>query len=123
MCQFRNVILAGVRNSANLFQKLDKKLMNPYTGSNYANEREPAMTIYQTLGDASMFVDEDDAKAEIKAIERGNRAIRDALKQKVRDNAADISTAQKRDEALQELRNENPLFRDAVDQALYRLLP
>jgi hypothetical protein len=77
------------------------------------------MVIAQTLGrDWRNLVREADAKAKIQAIENDNKAIRDALVAKVGATA----TPGDRERALRELRNENPLFHDAIDRELVRML-
>jgi hypothetical protein len=76
------------------------------------------MVVFQAIGAAASFVDEAEAKAEIRKIEVANQAIRDALIAKVGANA----TEEQREEALQELQNENPLFHEAVRAKLFELV-
>lgn len=76
------------------------------------------MVVFQAIGPAASFVDEDDAKTEVQTIERANQAIRDALIAKVGVRA---SPAQ-REQALQDLMNENPLFHEAVRAKLFELV-
>ena len=77
------------------------------------------MVIAQSLGpNWRTLVREDDAKAKIQAIEHSNQAIRDALVAKVGAGA----TPSQREQALKQLRDQNPLFNDEIDKQLVRLV-
>jgi hypothetical protein len=79
-------------------------------------------TILSTLGPDAPLVDEDVAKAKIQEIERANKAIRDALVAIVgADATPGKSNEKKRDDALMKLKTDNPLFRVAVDDELFKL--
>jgi hypothetical protein len=78
------------------------------------------MVVVQAVGQAkAALIDPDDAKAEIRRIENENKAIRASLLIKVGNN----ETEAKREEALLDLRTENPLFAEATLRALDALLP
>lgn len=78
------------------------------------------MVVVQTVGrNKADLIDPDDAKEAIRTIENENKAIRDALLIKVGPNITD----EKREQALLELRTENPVFADAIERELNALLP
>ena len=82
------------------------------------------MVVIQAVGDENaQLIDPDDAKAEIQKIEHANQAIRDGLLKKVGENRSPMDDDQKREKALLELQAENPLFADAIEKELDRLLP
>jgi hypothetical protein len=73
------------------------------------------MVIAQSLGpNFRNLISEADAKAVIQGIERANKAIRDTLVAKVGARPTDAD----RERALLELRRDNPLFLDGIDQKL-----
>ena len=79
------------------------------------------MVIFQSLGPSMVFVSERKAKAEIRKIENANQAIRDAVDAKVAVSTKP-TPAEKREEALQKVRDENLLFSAQVDIGLLGLL-
>lgn len=82
------------------------------------------MVISQSVGDENaQLIDSDEAKSEIQKIEHANQAIRDALLKKVGQNTTQMTEEEKREQALLDLRAENPLFADAIEIELNRLLP
>jgi hypothetical protein len=80
------------------------------------------MVIFQAIGAAASFVEEAEAKAEIKKIVVDNQAILDAVGAKVNANQEPINLEDKREQALLELQDENPLFEEAVADALWPLV-
>jgi hypothetical protein len=81
------------------------------------------MVIFSAVGEASIFIRETVAKRAIRKIENDNGAIRAELLNKVQNNRARITGDEKREQALLELRTENPLFGEAIDSAIRKLLP
>jgi hypothetical protein len=78
------------------------------------------MVVVQALGEEKAAqVDQEFAKEEIRRIENENKAIRSSLLIKVGNN----ETEAKREQALLDLRTENPLFAEATLRALDALLP
>jgi hypothetical protein len=63
------------------------------------------------------------AKEKIREIEHANKAFRDAVLNKINQNAApNIGDEKKREKALREVQEENPSFHEAVKIELSKLL-